>query len=358
MRILILWGDDMSANLGVRVLAEGTAALVRRVWPDAVIQFQNYGHRNPHLPLGRLRSMLRERVSGARGMQDWLSSFDLVVDTRSGDSLADIYGLDRLRVMSLVSEFATQAGTPVVVGPQTIGPFTTRQGRLIGRRSLRRAALTMARDSASRDYAASIRRPVDVLTTDVVFALPVPSVERTRDVILNVSGLLWRDGPHLDSSTYRRIVSELYGRLSAGGRSVSLLAHVIDSPSADNDVPALHELAKSLNGDPEILIPSGLDDARSMVASAQLVIGSRMHACLNALSVGTPALPLAYSRKFEPLLLDLGWRHTVDLRTSDDPVGAAMRSVDDIASDSDVHGVRATATQLLTRAEDSLRALL
>ena len=45
------------------------------------------------------------------------------------------------------------------------------------------------------------------------------------------------------------------------------------------------------------------------------MIGSRMHACLNALSVGTPAIPLAYSRKFAPLLGDLGWAHVVDLRT-------------------------------------------
>ena len=47
-----------------------------------------------------------------------------------------------------------------------------------------------------------------------------------------------------------------------------------------------------------------------------------MHACLNALSVGTPAIPLAYSRKFEPLLADLGWRSVVDLRTSDDAANA------------------------------------
>src|SRR5699024_9500305 len=40
-------------------------------------------------------------------------------------------------------------------------------------------------------------------------------------------------------------------------------------------------------------------------------------ACLNALSVGTPAIPLAYSRKFAPLLDSVGWTTGFDLRTDD-----------------------------------------
>jgi colanic acid/amylovoran biosynthesis protein len=55
-----------------------------------------------------------------------------------------------------------------------------------------------------------------------------------------------------------------------------------------------------------------------------------MHACLNALSVGVPALPWAYSRKFKPLLDGLGWTASLDLRTEQDvaerskPITTAM----------------------------------
>ena len=47
---------------------------------------------------------------------DWLKGFDLVVDTRAGDSFADIYGLMRHLTMSLMHEAVRRAGVPVVLG--------------------------------------------------------------------------------------------------------------------------------------------------------------------------------------------------------------------------------------------------
>jgi polysaccharide pyruvyl transferase WcaK-like protein len=134
---------------------------------------------------------------------------------------------------------------------------------------------------------------------------------------------------------------------------VTLLAHVLDSPNADNDVLAVHAFAKSVGAD--ALVPSGLDEVRSIAASANVVIGSRMHACLNALSVGTPAIPLAYSRKFDSLLSDLGWTHTVDLRAPGDPVAAVLAILTrDLAAD--VKTVSATAAGSLDAARMSLAA--
>jgi colanic acid/amylovoran biosynthesis protein len=356
MRVLVLWADDASPNLGVRALGRGTAALVRTVWPDAEIVFQNYGHRSEHLPFGRIRSLAKERVLGRAGMQRWLAGFDLVVDTRSGDSFADIYGLHRLAVMSTVAEFARQAGVPLVLGPQTIGPFATRAGRALARASLRRADVVMARDSASAAHADRLGHPVDVLTTDVVFALPVPEVEKARDVVLNVSGLLWTENSHVPAARYRQAITHLFRSLTAEGRSVSLLAHVLDSPNGDNDEIAIADFARTVAPDAEILVPDGLDDVRRIVASANIVVGSRMHACLNALSVGTPAVPLAYSRKFASLLGDLGWNHTVDLRTDDDPVPLVLRSIADAAA-ADLAPLAAGARGSLASATARLAAL-
>jgi colanic acid/amylovoran biosynthesis protein len=322
-RVLVLWADDESPNLGVRVLARGTAELVRSVWPDAEITFHNYGSRRPELPIGRLRSLLWERVRGAKGMQNWLRSFDVAIDTRSGDSFTDSYGLHRLATMSAVGIFASQTGTPVVLGPQTIGPFRTRRGRALARASLRSASFALARDSASAAVSSSLGFPLRPATTDVVFSLPVPLVATTRDVILNVSGLLWQPNPHVDSASYRDLLLRLAIRLRAEGRLVCLLAHVVRSGNDDSDVAAANELAAAIEeadqaGSVQVIVPEGLDDVRRVLASARVVIGSRMHACLNALSVGVPAVALAYSDKFVPLMHDLGWTHTVDLRDGAD----------------------------------------
>ena len=356
MRALVAWADDTSRNLGVRALAQGSQALLERVWPDAHVDYQNFGRGAAPMPLGRARGMVKERVTARRGLLDWLSGYDIVMDTRSGDSFADIYGAARLRRMTAFGELAAQAGVPVVLAPQTIGPFSSRQGRLLARWTLRRAATVMVRDGDSAECARGLGREPDVRTTDLVFALPVPHVAPTRDVVLNVSGLLWQPGPHVDALGYRRTVGDLLTALLESGRRVTLLAHVLDSPLVDNDVPTARGLAEQHPG-VELVVPDDLAEVRRVVASAEVVVGSRMHACLNALSVGTPTIPMAYSRKFAPLLADLGWQHTVDLRTDPDPAAAVLEllAVGDLREQAEQ--ARARAQLLLAPAEDALRNL-
>lgn len=357
-RVLILWADNSSPNLGVRALGCGTEALVRRVWPNAQITFQNYGTRSPHLPFGRLRSLFREQLTGRLGMQKWLAGFDLVIDTRSGDSFSDIYGLRRLTIMTTVAACAARAGIPVLLGPQTIGPFTTVRGRFLGKASLRLAHLIMARDTQSADAAQKLHRRVDVLTTDVVFALEIPTVEKSRDVILNISGLLWNPNPHVDYQQYRRTIARLQERLLADHRKLTLLAHVLDSPNADNDVPAIREFVTLTNSPAEVVIPEDLNEVRHVALSAQVLIGSRMHACLNALSVGTPSIPLAYSRKFEPLFAGFGWDYSVDLRDPTiDPVAAVLSHLQDTGLGMQTAAAVARARQSLILAQEALGEL-
>ncbi len=357
MRVLVLWANDTSSNLGVRALAQGTTDLVSSALPDAEVTRVHYGPGPAPVRIGDWHRLVRERMSRSSELLAWLSDFDLAIDTRAGDSFADLYGLERLATQSLLAELTREAGTPLVLGPQTIGPFDSRRGKGLGRWSLRRATAVMARDSVSAEYARSIGRPVDALTTDVVFALARPPRGNEYDVLLNISGLLWAENTHVDSLRYRTTVLEVARGLLRAGRTVGLLAHVLDSPVADNDVPAVTEAAQLLD-DPRVsvVVPDSLEDVRRITASARLVIGSRMHACLNALSTGTPAVPLAYSRKFEPLLNDLGWKHTVDLRDGDNPVPKVL-ALAESDLEAEVGGVVDTADALLDVARNTLRSL-
>lgn len=353
-RVLLLWVAPTSTNLGVRALGEGAAALVRRVAPDAEVEMQSYGHGSAPANIGVIRTLARDLVLDSHGLRSWVKGFDLVVDLRAGDSFADIYGMQRLRVICSMAEFVRACGVPLVLGPQTIGPFTTRGGRLLGRASLHRATRVMARDSVSADASARLGRPVDVLATDVVFAMPRPEPLGSHDVLLNVSGLLWTSDDHGPAEQYRRAIRSLITGLAERGREVTLVSHVLESTFPDNDEPTARQLAGEFGLDH--VVPTSLQDMRAIAAGANLVIGSRMHACLNALSVGTPAIPLAYSRKFAPLLDDLGWQHVVDLSRSTAADVDVLSIVDehpDLADD--VAGARSTADQLLVRAEDALR---
>lgn len=326
-RILIGWGDETSGNLGVRVLGQGSRDLLRRLWPNAEYVYLNYGSKPAEIPWG-WRSLLRERASRSLGMMKWLGQFDLFWDTRSGDSFADIYGLDRHLTMSLIHEFAAQAGVPAVVAPQTIGPFHGRFAAALAKRNLKRSALVFARDSASAQAADQLGRAVDLTVTDMVFGLNQPAVSRHPvDVLLNVSGLLWEQNSHVDSAKYQQSVRIILDGLLAQGREVTLLPHVIphetDSPGKDGDVFVARTLAAEYSGKVRVHVPSSLDDARTTIASSAVLIGARMHACLNALSTGVPAVAMAYSRKFAPLMRAVDWDHVVDL-TADLHPGASV----------------------------------
>jgi polysaccharide pyruvyl transferase WcaK-like protein len=359
MKVLVLWADDKSANLGVRVLADGAAALARRTWGEStVVDHQDFGS----LTIG---TQITPRVAAkdfgrrAGAIKAGLQGYDAILDTGAGDSFADIYGLKRLSVMAYVQHAARSIGIPVVLTPQTIGPFTTRRGQAIAKHSLRRAALVMSRDADSTAYAESIGRPVDVTATDVVFALPQPqpAATRGRDIIFNVSGLLWQEGHHVDATHYRASVRGILNRLLAEGRDVTLLAHVLDNPSKDNDLVAIDELQREYGDRVSAVVPTGLEDARAALAGARVVIGSRMHACLNALSVGTPAIPLAYSRKFAPLMSDIGWPHTLDLRTREDVINPVVKLVLSDEWGSSVSGLRSRAEALFDGAVSKLAAI-
>lgn len=355
MRIAVLWASESSKNLGVRALARGSRDLLHRMWPDAEIEYVDFGHRPDQLRFGRKRSMIRERVLNEHGMMKWFREFDLIWDTRSGDSFADIYGIDRHMKMSLMYEFAQQAGVPSVLAPQTIGPFTTRTGRALARRSLKRSELVYARDTVSAEASERLGRAVDRLTSDLVFGIDQPASRESADVLINVSGLLWQPNRHVDHEFYQRITRRMIDELLARGRVITLLPHVLDSANPDNDVPAAKALHAEYSGRISLHVPVDLDDARGIISGANLLIGARMHACLNALSTGTPAVALAYSRKFRPLMDALDWPHLASLIEQQDPCEMIIELAADPDAAARAEAARERGLSSIRQIENDLR---
>ena len=319
LKALVLWADNYSTNLGVQVLAQGNARLLRDAFgEDTQIDFQNYSKGDSNIDFGG-KSILKDFLFLDRSITKKIEQYDIVVDTGAGDSFTDIYGIKRLVRMFYVQQKVIRKGIPLVLGPQTVGPFNTRLGKFLGKITLKKSNLVQARDSVSYALSAKYGRQAETLSTDVVFALPVPKTEKQYDVLFNVSGLLWDENHHVDYRKYRDNVVKLIEYFQNSGRNIQLITHVIDNPSNDNDSRIVDSINSLLDTSVEAVVPDSLTEARESLAKAKLVIGSRMHACLNALSVGTPSIPWAYSRKFEPLMNDIGWDLIVDLREDASP---------------------------------------
>jgi polysaccharide pyruvyl transferase WcaK-like protein len=260
-----------------------------------------------------------------------LRQCDVVLDIGGGDSFADIYGWRRFAQMMFQKTLVHVAGRPLVLAPQTIGPFAHRLRARIATGSIRRSALVATRDALStkalRDmgFAGPIIEASDVALR-LPYTSPAPRIPGGRvRVGINVSGLLMQGGYTQDNmfglrADYAQVSRDLISAFlrHPDGCEVHLVPHVIAwgaETRIDDDMQVSRELAAAFPGTvvaPAFQTPS---EAKSYIAGLDFFVGARMHACIAAFSSGVPVVPLAYSRKFAGLFGTLGYNHTVDCKT-------------------------------------------
>jgi polysaccharide pyruvyl transferase WcaK-like protein len=257
---------------------------------------------------------------------------DLVVDIGGGDSFADIYGGSRFAKMMLMKYLVHLAGRPLVLAPQTIGPFKSRIRQFIAAQTIRLSAIVATRDAMSTraTRAMGITRPI-IEASDVALRLPFtdPTARAAGPIRvgINISGLLMSGGYTRNNMfglqmDYRQLVRDIITRFQAhpDGCKIHLVSHVIaynrsDAGSVEDDYQASLDIAKEFPGvivAPAFATPS---EAKSYIAGLDFFMGARMHACIGAFSSGVPVVPMAYSRKFAGLFGTIGYDHTVDCTT-------------------------------------------
>ena len=247
---------------------------------------------------------------------------DAVLDLSAGDSFTDLYGPTRLRTVTLPKEAALHAGRPLVLLPQTYGPFTTTGARELARRLIRSATLAYARDPWSYEQLLELAGPdADASRlrngVDVAFALQprrpaeqvAARVERLAAgplVGVNVSGLLLDPAAHARfglAGDYLDTTAALVTALVDAGAHVLLVPHVhLPGGGGESDVRAIASVRERLDdarrSRTTVLSPD-LDAAEVKWCISRLdwFVGSRMHATIAALSTLTPVAAYAYSDK-------------------------------------------------------------
>ena len=339
LRVVMIQFSARSDNLGVGALSVAQVAILREIAARLgrgleITLFDTGGQRPPYLegPDLRLRRIDRRVMLSPRGYLAAARAADLVIDIGGGDSFADIYGLARLRRMFLLKALTHLAGTPLVLAPQTVGPFRRGWSRMLARAALSRSALVVTRDSLSTAALGGLGyRGGAIEASDVALRLPwEPPPPRDPAapprVGLNVSGLLMEGGYTGRNEfgltlDYPALVRALIAQFQAAGAEVHLVPHVCaETPGRrmrEDDAAANAMLAAEIPGlveAPRFASPSA---AKSYIAGLDFFAGARMHACIAALSSGVAGGPTAYSRKFAGLFGSLGYDHTVDCTRED-----------------------------------------
>jgi polysaccharide pyruvyl transferase WcaK-like protein len=340
LKIALIFHSARNANLGVGALTVSEVEIIRRIATARAIKVHidviDSIAEGPICVSGPDVTVRETRIL-RRPLQVFaiIRKADLVIDIGAGDSFADIYGSGRLVRLFMMKYMAHLAGRPLVLAPQTFGPFVKRLSRFFAVQSIKRAAIVATRDRLSTDCARDLGyRGTVIEASDVALRLPytAPAPRAAGAPIrvgLNVSGLLMVGGYDRRNMfglqmDYPALVREIIRRFQAHPDrcEVHLVPHVILREASreglggmEDDYSASLDLAKEFPGvqvAPAFATPS---EAKSYIAGLDFFMGARMHACIAAFSSGVPVVPMAYSRKFAGLFGSLGYAKTVDCTT-------------------------------------------
>ena len=379
VKVCVLGASFGNPNLGVGALMAGISTAVLAKYPNASISILDYAY-EPSLhpfrsagqsvlvqlvnlrfskkfylsnnvallvllalllrlvPFKKLRRRLTEKNATLRHIQD----ADAIVSIAGGDSFSDIYGLERLIYVSLPQLLILSTGKELMLLPQTLGPFHGKFAKTIAKFILKRARVAYSRDLESiaevRTFlgeAASVKLR---LCYDVGFVVqPIRPVKLEPLTLLkkddseclvgfNVSGLLYAKGSKGGKDfglkeNYRYLVEQVLDFLvNVKQARVLLVPHVFGkAPDSDSVVCGqVYEQVKDKFGDRVEWVRDKYDqnEIKYIIGSCDMFIGSRMHACIAALSQSVPTVALAYSRKFIGVMETIGFEEvSADLRS-------------------------------------------
>ena len=280
------------------------------------------------VPIGSVRRFIADSTP-------WIGTVagsDVVGDVRGGDSFSDIYGMGRFLLGFFMAWSVLLVRGDMVQFPQTYGPFKSPFARWLARCLLVHSSVVIARDEQSQRVAQDLLGEEHEvhLSPDVAFALavsrpvnialePAPTSPQTGGVLgLNVNGLMYHGGYTRENMfglqlNYATFLTDLVTSLLAEhDGELWLVPHTYAPPGdVESDQDASRLLRESLPAALQArvrIVAAEYDqhEIKGVIGDCDFFIGSRMHACIAALSQGVPCVGVAYSMKFEGVFESVG----------------------------------------------------
>jgi len=227
---------------------------------------------------------------------------DAVVDF-AGFAYTDLWGGRATSVAAERIRRWRRQGKPVVLLPQALGPYTRSSSREAVKRIIEAATLVFARDETSYRHVVEIAGEPENLRiapdfTNLVNGRPQATFGPSRRFACIVPNL------RMLTQTSER-VREAYVPFLRTALEELLrrdIEPVVVIHEVRNDVPLLDPLLAGMPTDRvEVVVEPDPVAVKGILGAARLVIGSRYHALISALSQATPAIGTSWSHKYEAL---------------------------------------------------------
>ncbi len=282
--------------------------------------------------------ILREQICRYTPWIRFLIHADFVGDIRGGDSFSDIYGLRRFIIGSVPSLIAILLHKKPVLLPQTYGPYRSPIAKLITRITFMHSLRIYTRDKKSIEVIRDIlgkksKRKTVKFCPDVAFILdpikpdimdispPIVTNGEVSLIGLNISGLLYNGGYTHNNMfnlkfDYKELMHDLIEHYMQITKVHVLLVPHVYSSGIDSDPDVCYEVQQSISSKYQnrvhrVVGEYNENEIKGIIGLCDFFIGSRMHACIAALSQGIPTASIAYSRKFHGVFESAGLKNNV-----------------------------------------------
>ena len=194
-----------------------------------------------------------------------------------------------------------------IMMPQSIGPVTRRLDARLLRWALARVTV-VARETLSLERSLPSVKDLSVRIVDDVAFIPGVDVRRRAtggENVVRIVTMDWRWSTSVSADAMDRYIRTLAGvadRLTQMGKSVVLGGHSALPEHDQDDVAIAHLVASQATCPVEVDPDCSVDHLYEAYSQCSLVIGTRLHSCIMAISVGTPAIALAYQEKSRGVL--------------------------------------------------------
>jgi colanic acid/amylovoran biosynthesis protein len=283
-------------------------------------------------------------------------------------------------------------GVPVVKGAQAVGPFTTKMNRRLAQAFLGRCAAVFARGERSFAFLRQIfgDSPMVRRADDVAFLLEprdsltggaapgrahlLETIELRRHGKRSVVGLCPSSLLAVkDPKGYPALMAALVTALVTAGDLVVLFPNAtrgrFDAGPSNNDLHVISQVLDALHADVRAgVVPVegdvGAVDIYHVVQTLDMVVTSRFHAMVKALSLGKPTVVVGWSHKYMEVMEEFGLGRHV-LHDAGATLPLVMALVDEVRSElpksralieSRLPGVRRSALEQIEFVADRLRS--
>jgi len=306
-------------NKGALLMLEAIRERIRADFPDAefaVSSSMSKTYRREQKLLGvlqfgqgmrsRLKLLLPRFILRRQGLVK-PSEVDVVLDA-SGFGYGDFWGLGKLETR-LVGKLRhwKKPGKVAVLLPQALGPFETDGMGEAFRKALGRLDLVFVRDRVSLRHVRAVAPEGSNIHSAPDFTnLLHPPLSARHAGLVGHSFVIPNEkmvaGERSASRPdYVRFMATAVKAIARSGRTVDLLIH-----EGPKDRALADEINAALPEPIAVIDAASPLETKAIIASADLIVSSRFHGLVSALSNAVPSLACGWSHKYAELMTDYG----------------------------------------------------